>query len=477
MSIMVFLLEESKIGAIDVGTTKIKAGIYNAHGKLIELVELESPVMHKGPIAEHDPKRLILSIKEIVRNFSKKGVKCLGITTYRGSLAVWNRNDNSALSNIITWMDLRSSIRYKELPFRIRLFSKVPKIGPILSPESLIVRLLVLTRERSDLANLIYSNDVCIWNVDAFIVSNLINKCYTDATIGTLTGIYHPKNFNDMWRLLSLLGLKRFNVPEIIDHEKVLGLIEGGIKLGGVMGDQQAASLGSNCIEEGCLKITVGSGLFLDLSLGRSFKLMTSQGLLPIVLYKAPSSVNWGVEAYVPGVGTFIDSTLKLFDINYEAMEKVLDVKDPMFVLPTLYGLRFPKMGKGLTFLPIDYYSLSHRRVLGSVLHSIALLTRFYYNIIVKRTGRPRKVVITGGLSRSKALVKLIASYLERPVLRTKDPHMSLRGAARLAQRACYSEDLFSEPEMEMLEPNEDLKILSDNNIIKAVKLIRNMQI
>ncbi len=474
---MVFLLEELKIGAIDVGTTKIKAGIYSAYGNLIEFAELGSPVIHKGPIAEHNPKRLILSIKETIRYFSKKGVKCLGITTYRGSLAIWNRNDNHALSNIITWMDLRSSIRYKKLPFSIKLFSKVPKIGPILSPESLIIRLLALTRERNDLVDLIYNNSICIWNVDAFIVSNLINKCYTDATIGTLTGIYHPKNFNDMWRLLSFLGLKRFNVPEIIDHEKVLGLMEEGIKLGGIMGDQQAASLGSNCIEEGCLKITVGSGLFLDLSLGSNFRLMTGQGLLPIVLYKVSSNVNWGVEAYVPGIGTFIDSILELFDVNYEVMEKVLDVKDPIFVLPTLYGLRFPKMSKGLTFLPVDYYGLSHRRVLSSVLHSIALLTRFYYKIITEKAGRPKKIVVTGGLSRSKTLAKLIASYIERPILRTKDPHMSLRGVARLAQRACYSEDSFSEPEMEILEPNEDLKILSDNSIIKAVKLIKNMQI
>jgi len=66
-----------------------------------------------------------------------------------------------------------------------------------------------------------------------------------------------------------------------------------------------------------------------------------------------------------------------------------------------------------------------------------------------------------------------VASYLGKPVLRTRDPQMSLRGAARLASRACYSKDEFLEPEFELIEPDYDLKLLSVDDLWRGIRSLR----
>jgi glycerol kinase len=471
---MVFPLGEL-IGAIDIGTSRIKAGIYDESGTLLELVEVRSPLVRKGEVAEHEPLELIRIIREIFSRLSSRGVRCAGITTYRGSLILWDSSNGKPLTNIITWMDLRSSLNYRNLPLRYKMLSKLPKVGSIFSPESLITRLYVLLKERADLKNFLYLNKVCVWNVDAFIVHNLVKKCYTDASIGTLTGIYHPKNFKELWSLVRIAGLKRFRIPKIIEHGKILGTV-GDIKLGGVIGDQQAASLGSECIDKGCLKISIGSGLFMDLSLGEEFKLLTRHGLLPIVIYKTQRRTLRGVEAYIPGVGLFVDAVLSLLGKNHNMLEEALKVKNPKFILPTIYGLRYPRVLGGLSLVAIDYVETSSRRIIGSALHSMALLTSFYYKIILKSIGEPKKVVVTGGLSRSRALVKLISSYLGRPVIRTLDPHTSLRGAAELAREACDIKGLFSPLATEVIEPDDNLKLLSERDLIGYIKCLRFLE-
>lgn len=67
--------------------------------------------------------------------------------------------------------------------------------------------------------------------------------------------------------LINFMGLKPSILPEIVSSSQVYGeLTYGalkGVKIGGLIGDQQGALVGNKCLKQGEAKCTYGTGAFL----------------------------------------------------------------------------------------------------------------------------------------------------------------------------------------------------------------------
>jgi len=425
---------EAMVAGIDVGTTRVKLRVYDQGYNVLYKRDDAAPLRIDGPVAEHDPEKLYGVVRGFVDEAVNRGVKCLGLTVYRGSLVVWRR-DGKPLYGVATWMDRRSEIGYRGLPLAARLLSRLPGVGSALKPEAPIVRLAVAIREEPRLAGMLEKGEALAWNVDSYLIYRLISRHVSDATISTLTGLIHPGSLKPMRILAKTLGLPRFEVPEILPHDEASGEYRGAV-VGPPIGDQQAASHALGCVEEGCLRITIGTGLFLDYVTGGSLRLRPGEGFIPVVIGHDSSGLTYGAEIYAAGVGTAVDAVVSTFlGGRYDLLEEALYYTGrPPIVHLLPWGLRRPRT-RGAP--PMIEARGSPRDIAAGVAHSLAAVVALHYRAVEESLGRPHRITLTGGLSRAPGIAKLIASYIGRSIEVSQDPDASALGAAVVAAKAC----------------------------------------
>lgn len=94
--------------------------------------------------------------------------------------------------------------------------------------------------------------------------------------------------------LLKFFQIKPSVLPEILSSSQVYGEVEHGllkgVKIGGLIGDQQGALLGNKCFREGEVKCTFGTGAFLLFNTGNNI-VKSDSGLLGTV-----GSSLWDVQ-------------------------------------------------------------------------------------------------------------------------------------------------------------------------------------
>lgn len=117
---------EGFVLSIDVGTTSIRAHLFDKKAKLVANASEAIPLIFPEPHhIEQDPKLLWTQCVSVIRgvmketNISPKDVRAigkeffstfviylLGLTSQRNSFLTWNKTTGEPLHNIITWQDV-----------------------------------------------------------------------------------------------------------------------------------------------------------------------------------------------------------------------------------------------------------------------------------------------------------------------------------------------------------------------------------
>lgn len=86
--------------------------------------------------------------------------------------------------------------------------------------------------------------------------------------------------------LLEFFGLRKSILPKLVSSSEVYGEINSGplqgVKIGGLIGDQQGALVGNKCLNQGEAKCTYGTGAFLLFCTGADI-VKSAHGLLGTV--------------------------------------------------------------------------------------------------------------------------------------------------------------------------------------------------
>ncbi len=420
-------------GAIDVGTSRVKAVAFDAETlTLVRVYEARLTLRTgSGGKVEHNPHELMAAVRAAARRLREWGVCCAGISVFRGSVLAWERRDGKPLTMIVTWMDRR--ILYRKQPLRLRAASHLPLIGKALSPGSPALALKVLLEERG-LLEQARKGLVLAWTLDAYIAYALSGRFIADPSSATLTGLLHPKTMRPLRIVESTLNLTGIEYPELIPHDGQLARVEG-VDVGPIVADQQAAAIGLGCLNPGCMKVTMGTGVFADQVTGRP-KLPSAKELLPVLMLYANGMRVYGVEGFAAGVGTAVETLVEAGLAEYEELENV-DEKPPegVVVVPSLAGLRTPYAPWiGLTVVLTK--PVSRADMVSALSHGVALTAAAVALRVAGYAGDPNEVRVGGGLTRSRRIVQLLATYMGRAVQLSSDHYDSARGAAILATLA-----------------------------------------
>lgn len=455
--------------AVDAGGSSIRAFLFDVKGRIIGREQVKTEIIAPEPGAiEHDPEELWKQFLAVVNNLlSECNVKpseiaSIGISVQRATFTLWDRKGRTCC-NFISWSDIRAAettaamnrnIKWKLVKLGaavVSFFSRdtmLTAIGMLkFVTDHSISRLNWLFNSRPDIYENAKNGNLMFGTLDTWFVYKLTGgKVHaTDTSNAASTSLYN--HFDLKWNSIfcNLFKIPMGILPVVIETVDDFGvtspeLFDGAaIPIGAVVGDQMASLFGHCCFEKGDVKISQGSGSFVDINMGYKPKL-SRRGLFPLVAWRIKGKTTYMLEGSMATAGRLIDwlgQGIGLSDtpkvLNELAAE--CDDSEGVVFVPTPSGIRFPHFkptARGTIFgLSLD----THRRhVARAVLQGIAMRLVDILNGIKKDTGIKVTTIKTdGGVSQSDILLQCIADLSDHTVARSREHEVAAAGAAYLA--------------------------------------------
>jgi len=295
--------------AVDQGTTSSRAILFDQDMSQVAVVQEEiTQVFPKPGWVEHDPMELWSTIAASARGVIEKSgiqvrdVVSIGVTNQRETVIVWDKQTGQPVHNAIVWQDRRTSGICDMLKTQGLEPLFIEKTGLLLDPYFSGTKLKWLLDRVSGLRQRARNGELLFGTVDTWLIWNLTggNIHATDATNASRTLLYNSKTGQWDSELCKVLGVPEIMLPTILDCDGDFGssredLFGSAIKIGGVAGDQQAASIGQGCFKEGMIKSTYGTGCFALMNTG-STRIESSSRLLSTVAYQFGGERTYALE-------------------------------------------------------------------------------------------------------------------------------------------------------------------------------------
>jgi len=189
--------------------------------------------------------------------------------------------------------------------------------------------------------------------VDSWLVWKFTNgKLHiTDVSNACRTMLYNIREMKWDEELLDLFDIPAAILPEVHSSCEIYGettttLFGYKVKIGGIIGDQQAALFGHKCFSSGTLKNTYGTGCFLMLNTGSEI-VESQNNLLSTIAWQIGDKVTYALEGSVFIGGALVQwlrDNMNFFDVAAEVEDLASSVDDNggIYVVPSFAGLGAP---------------------------------------------------------------------------------------------------------------------------------------
>lgn len=450
--------------AIDCGSTGIRALIFDKKAEIVERAYEKVEALYPKPgWIENNPKDLvdkcIKVVKQVLQKIPAESIAAIGITNQRASFLLWDRETGEPAINIINWADVRAAEvaakANKDFKVLQRLVAPFSIFG---SDQITLIRMLQFTTEHASirlrwalenvpgLREKCKSGSLVFGTIESWLIYNLTGKkvIAMEVTNASATGLYNPTKL--AWDS-SLLGIHKIPakiLPPVKESSDDFGatdpaLFGVAIPITGAAGDQQSALFGQCCFNPGDVKISQGSGAFVDMNVGPKLK-FSKRGLFPLIGWKIDGKVTYMLEGHMATAGTLIDWLGRGLGLSHTPDElnqlanSVEDTEGVVFV-PAPNGLKYPYFDP-YARLTVCGVSLASKRehVARAVLEGFALNLNEIISGMAEDTNVPINMIrVDGGVSRSELLLQMISDLSNTRLERAKELDMTGTGAAFLA--------------------------------------------
>lgn len=453
--------------AVDSGGRSLRSFLFDRKGEILFRSSVPTPSTSGTPGAqEHDPQMMWDAFVQAVRDVMAKAdcrasdIVAMGISAQRASFMLWEKSSGAPLTPLISWADVRAADRVDAMNRspKWKALQALSAVGAFLTRDTLLTaasmlkfttdhasaRLLWLLDENPELRRRCENGEVVFGTTDSWFLYKLTGNHLTDASQAAATSMYNP--FKLKWNPIIC---KTFNIPmnifpKVLDSNGDFGkskpeLFGGSIAIRGSLGDQMAALFGHCCFEAGEVKISQGSGAFVDLNVGSKPRL-SKRGLFPLIAWVKNGKPVYMLEGYVATAGTLIDWLGQGIGLSsngkeLDALAAQCDDTEGITVVPTASGIRFPYFNPRTRAAIFGLSLATHRcHVARAVLEGLALRLNDILTGMEKDTKtKIRAVNVDGGVSNSDILIQSLADFSGITVSRSAEPDMSATGAAYMA--------------------------------------------
>ena len=433
---------------IDQGTTGTLACLVDDDGGITaRAYATHRQICPRPGWVEHDTEEIWRCTERAIAEVLAGGARPAGvaIANQGETVAVWDRRTGRALHHALVWQDTRTQAFVDGLAADPAIAARVrDETGLPLDPYFSAPKLRWLLDEVPGARALAEAGHLRAGTLDAWLIERLTggDVYATDASTAARTLLCDTRAHRWSPFLLELFDIPRGVLPEVRDTDAGFGTCAGhgldGVPIVASLVDQPAALAGHGAIDRGDAKATFGTGCFVYANTGAVRP--RGGGTLATVAWKrsgepacyaldggvlaAGSAIGWLREVGVLGADEPLDAAL--------AGER----RDPGVVcVPALVGLGAPHWDRGARAAWLGMSSAATRADLaGALAEGIACRVAE----VVAAIEREAEVEIgelraDGGLTRSAALMQLVADLLGRPVAVAEQEEATAVGACAIA--------------------------------------------
>jgi glycerol kinase len=215
-------------------------------------------------------------------------------------------------------------------------------------------------------------------------------------------------------------------------------IISESIPITGVVGDQQAATIGQCCFSKGSVKGTYGTGAFVLMNTG-SKKINSKNKLLTTICYRINNKTTYALEGsiFTAGAGVqWLRDKVKLINKAYDT-EKIVKSKNDnngIYVVPAFTGLGAPYWDANARGLISGLTRNSDwKDIVRGVIESVAYQSFDLFRAMNNDGLKPKIIKVDGGMVSNNWFCQFLCDILGIKVIRSKIQETTALGAAFIA--------------------------------------------
>jgi xylulokinase len=444
---------------LDVGTTSVKAGLFEASGRRVSSGAREYRIGHPFPDrAELDPETYWSASVEAIRQaFAESGADprqlvAIAVSS-QGETVIPVDEEGSPLGPALVWLDNRAGVEARELAERFGDAQVYERTGiPSVNPTWTAPKIMWWRHNEPEL----FGRTRRFLLVEDFILHRLSSRFVSDGGIQCTTMLYDIRSHGWWEEMLEAVGIEPGRLPELVRPGSVvgnlsataaeaLGLSSSVRVIAGGM-DQGVGAVGVGNVDGGAISESTGGALTVQASVDRHGLDATRQ--TPVYVHSAPDRYLYCPVCPTGGMA------LTWFRDQFggeEVAEAARSGRDPYDLLTEL-AAKAPAGSEGLTMLPhlmgafspeydpratgVFYgFTLHHGKphFVRAVLESVAFMLRKNLELLAGAGAAASEIRSHGGGARSALWNQIKADVCGLPVITLEGEDAAVRGDAMLA--------------------------------------------
>jgi glycerol kinase len=451
------------VGAIDQGTTSTRFMVFDHEGAEVVRHQLEhDQVLPRAGWVEHNPVEIWERTSAVVQSaLGKAGLHhtdlaAVGITNQRETTFVWDRRTGRPLHNAIVWQDTRTDAIAAALDRDGR--GDVIRHRAGLPPATYFAggKLQWILDHVGGARAAAERGDALFGTADTWLLWHLTGgpdggAHVTDVTNASRTMLMDLETLDWDDELLGFFGVPRAMLPQIRESSasaaggpfgvtRPTGPFGGEVPLTGILGDQQAATVGQVCFAPGEAKNTYGTGNFMLLNTGTEI-VRSKAGLLTTPAYRlGDEPCVYALEGSIAVTGSAVQWLRDQLGIisgaaESEALARQVDDNGGVYFVPAFSGLFAPYWRSDARGAIVGLSRFNTNAHLArATLEAICYQSRDVVEAMTADSGVRLEVLkVDGGVTANSLCMQIQADVLGVPVSRPVVPETTALGAAYAA--------------------------------------------
>lgn len=437
--------------AMDLGTTGNRAIAFAKDGSVAAKAYYEFPQIFPEPgWVEHNPADILdtafKALKEVAGAVGAANIDSIGITNQRETTVIWNKKTGKPVYNAIVWQCRRTENICARLNEHARTLKE--KTGLFLDPYFSATKIKWILDNVPGAVQAAEKGELLFGTVDTWLLWNLTGgKAHaTEPSNASRTLVYDIKTLKFSKELLDIFAIPESLLPEVKDSDALFGVTDKKllgleIPVHGILGDQQA-SLFAHCgWEEGVIKSTYGTGIFVLTAL--KGKAPETSSLITTVAWARQGKTAYALEgsAFMGGASIqWLRDNLKLIKSAPETEQIAASLygNEGVYFVPAFQGLGAPYWDANARGLIIGLSRKSNSAtIVRAAVESLAYQVKDIMIEMKKVSQEDFKVLrADGGAAANNFLMQFQSDTLTMPVERSGLIDTTALGAAAVSALA-----------------------------------------
>jgi glycerol kinase len=438
--------------ALDAGTTSTRAMVFADDG--VPLARSQRAFAQHFPRdgwVEHEPDEIFDATIGCAREaiaaagLEARDLAGLGIAVQRETVVVWERATGRPIHRAIVWQDRRTADECQALASDPAATALVSHTGLLLDPYFSATKLAWILDHAEGGRAAAARGELLAGTIDSWLLWRLTGGRVhaTDATNASRTLLFDIRRLAWSDELCALFRVPRALLPEVRNSADDYGTTDANwfgapVAVRALVGDQQSAAVGQDCVAPGQAKATYGTGCFVLVHTGDAPR-TSRHRLLSTLALQLGGRATYALEGSIFNAGSVVQwlrDELRIIRTAEEtaAIAAEIPTSGGVYCVPAFTGLGAPWWDPDARGALVGLTRGSGRaEVVRAALESVALQTHDLAVAFADDGVRIDALRVDGGMASNDWLMQTLADQLRVPVERPAVLETTAWGAARLA--------------------------------------------